>query len=365
MISAGEKMFYFPKIDRTCVPIDIDPSEFLPNVSNYPIAPDTRNDTACVYSEASAEGQNQLRFRFNSTDMSGLFGHPTKGISDYSIVLTQDGNLYAQEGDGAKGKTYNVVNPDRSGDPRRIAYVLAEVVAGLEIGAQLANPEIVRKNPAYELALWLDTHRTEAGKTIPPDLLKRVSDLAKDSKELSVDIDQVGTFPPSLGVVAVTPQTTINRVLFSADTYLDKPVIRFVSRSEVDSPELGQKRTGSLPLGVLDAFGSRAVLLTEQGIRVFPANEALKWDGQLKSTIPNERLAAILAGGLVALGSRMNPPELAKKITKNAFLVVSNEEAPLPENDRMKAGSAFLDFLKRGFIQAGQAAGEDRGSPWF
>lgn len=351
-VAARPKVLSFPDIPPATVPIDLDsPEEWAPNLSYNVVASDSCNDKVYLKTE-NVPGGRQLRAQFFSDDnhTAGLLGRKDRGWSWYSIVLTEGGEIFAQKMiDGAKGAyetTRYSLNGLWEGAAERVAQLVAEAVAGWEVSQRLRSPSDVARNPYYALALWLDNNRDAAWHTIPHDLLQPI--LQRDGIEASVDIDQVEDFPPSLGAVSVTPHTTYNWVRTTPIRMPDpekqmqgeegvETVLEVQLGSEVTLPELGRKREKA---GVKDNPAPRRLALTFKGIRI---GDGTQWN--LFPVIDKERLPAIVAGALVAVGTVEQPVTLARKIAESAGKLESPGEK-LPVEDQVVAGAYLRNVLR-------------------
>ena len=352
MTSGGEKI-RIPNIDKPVqIPIDLDfpKADYPPNISVYPVAQDTCDDFADVRTLTLKDGVKALRVQFFS-EVNSLFGKTTEGIpgrdgwSDYAVYLEESGKIYARQVINQKSGTddpvpYSLENPKWLGIPERVALLAAEVVAGWEVRQAMLST--IPQNASLELALWLDTNRSQAVTTIPAGLLAGVDSC---ESEIPVEIDDNRAFrqPPSMGTVLMSPQTTNDRVRIEKTTLDGKGALRVQFRSELDYPELGSaaknKESG------LDNLAPRSIYLTPEGIRVFREQNGSKQAVGFWS-LSDERLAAVLAGAFAAAGAAELKFPFANAIL-DAKSDIHTLGKDLPIWDQFKPTSAWDQMLIR------------------
>ncbi|MBI4125219.1 MAG: hypothetical protein HY609_02410 [Deltaproteobacteria bacterium] len=330
-----------PSIKPDIVPVDIDfPKAFLPVAVTCPVGAEMCGNKAYIQTVRVEDGTNALRVQFHS-EVPGLWGRKGRGWSHYAIYLEEGGKIYARRAAGPNGAQdgpakYSVANPKWAGAPQRVAEVIANVVGGWETLQRLRSPSSVAANPAYQLALWLESHQNEALASIPAPLLEGVFILGDQPVKLPIDLDDNSDagFPPSLGLVHGAAHTVNDNVSVWKE---DSSLLRFHFASELDNPELGMKPFGPTREGQQDLPAPSFVLLAPFGMEV---RDVARPEFGLSLETPPDRLALIVAGALVAVGN-YNQPEPAAMALFQAALHATTEGKLLPETDRFEPGEGF------------------------
>lgn len=356
MISAGEEpLVRMPRLDSPVwVSLDIDfPPETLPSAASCPLGGVDCDDGVQLWSEVESNRVRDLVAVFHS-EVTGLFGNSRRfdGASSYAITLDEHGRMIARKvnPNGTLGKQYSLEDPRWVGAQTRVAVLVAEALAGWEMGTRLATekarlPGDPNANPAYQLALWLNANGEAVFAGIPESYLTAFSDLPKVPLQVDLDDHSDKGYEPSLAVVGAALNTNNDHILAFFDETAEGrvPCIQFFS--EVDVPELGGKAVRLSQEGLVsDPAAERMICATPHGLKVMDPVTRFEYP----PTISGKRLAHIVAGAFVAIGNELEPLSWGPSLYDVSEQVTTVGEM-LPEAAQFRPG-----WFERAFIILGQ-----------